>query len=235
MDQNILSESLRQKRKSLKKSIIATAALMLVTVAIFSAQTYAYFSDSSESEQNRIVAGNLDVEIIEMQEAGEGEIAYVNPVSIMPATSVSKIVRIKNTGSLPVYIRIKIEKSIDKPENEMPDAWEELITCNFKLDDESTPDVIEGLWIYRDGYYYYNGRVEAGSTTSALFDTVFFSADMDNSFANSKISFTVICQSTQANGNSDSPLTAIGWPPETSSGTQTVNSTEQGNASESTN
>ena len=214
MDQTMQSNYVRQKKKSFRNSIISIAALTFVTVAIFSAQTYAYFTDNTASNNNRIVSGNLDIEPIEMQDTQQGQIAYVNPVSIMPATDVSKIVSVQNSGSLPVYIRIKIEKSINKPANEIPADWEDLISCNFKLDNVDTPDKIEGLWTYHDGYYYYNNTLAAGSTTSPLFDTVSFSPAMGNEFTNSEIRFTVICQATQANGNSDSPLTAWGWPSE---------------------
>ena len=113
---------------------------------------------------------------------------------------------------MPIYVRIKIEKSILESENEMPSDWESLISCNFLLDDESTPEIHEGLWSYRDGYYYYIIDVAPDATTAPLFDTVIFSPDMGNEFENSRIQFRVICQSVQANGNSDSPFTAWGWP-----------------------
>lgn len=199
----------KQKKRSLRRSVISVAALLVVTLSVFTAQTYAYFVDYAATEENRIVAGTLDVELVELQNSGEGEIAYVNPVSIMPGTEVSKIVKIKNAGDLPVYVRIKIEKTINKEENEIPSGWEELITC--KLGDQPIPG---GLWTYRDGYYYYSIDLAPGSTTAPLFNTVAFSETMGNEFANSKIAFKVISQATQSNGNSDSPLTAWGWPPD---------------------
>jgi hypothetical protein len=55
------------------------------------------------------------------------------------------------------------------------------------------------------------------STTASLFDTIYFSPEMGNEFTNSQITFKVICQATQANGNAASPLDAWGWPAENSS------------------
>jgi alternate signal-mediated exported protein len=205
------------KKKSIKKSMIATIGLIVATIAIFSAQTYAYFTDSTTSAQNQIVAGDLDIDIVEMSDPGQGQTAQIDPVNIMPGTSVGKIVRIKNTGDLPVYVRIKIEKSINKAESEIPADWKDLISCNFKLDNVFTTDAIEGLWTYKDGYYYYNVDLSAGSTTASLFDTIYFSPEMGNEFTNSQITFKVICQATQANGNAASPLDAWGWPAENSS------------------
>ena len=212
MDQNIQSNYDKKKKKSFRNSIISTAALSLITVAIFSAQTYAYFTDRNINDQNSIVAGNLDIELIQMDDIEQGEITQVDPVSIMPATAVEKIVMVKNTGSLSVYVRVKIEKSIIKSENQIPDGWEHLISCNFNLDDPETANVIEGAWIYYDGYYYYSTALQAGSTTSPLFDTILFSPNMGNEFAKSSIAFTVISQATQASGNSSDPLSAWGWP-----------------------
>ena len=119
----------------------------------------------------------------------------------------------KNTGTLPVYLRIKIEKSINKPDDQLPDNWRDLISCNFNLDDPTTVE-IEGAWIYLDGYYYYNITLDPDSATVPLFDTVSFSADIGNAFTNSEFNLTVHCQATQSNGNSDSVLTAWGWPAE---------------------
>ena len=212
----------KQKKKSMKLSLIAAIAFVFITVLLFSAQTYAYFTSGVENDKNKIVSGNLDIELIELQDTGMGETAYINPVEIMPATSVSKIVKVENAGNLPVYIRIKIEKSINKPENSLPANWESFITCDFDLDDESTP-AVEGLWTYRDGYYYYNLPLEAGNATVPLFENVSFSAEMGNAFTNSTISFTVKCEATQANGNGDTAMEAVGWPTANTNGGNATN------------
>ena len=219
MNTSFNSERSEQKDKSFRYSMVLMLVLIFATIIIFTAQTYAYFVDSVNSAQNSIVTGTLGVELVEMQNGDTSLISFTEPVRVMPATSVSNIVRVKNTGTLPIYVRIKIEKTINKPENEIPDGWEELILCNF--------NTAEGPWVYQDGYYYYKVSLDAGSTTAQLFDTISFSKDMGNQFENSEIGFKVICQATQAGGNSDSALTAIGWPPETSG--------EQGSAPEQAN
>ena len=221
MDQNIgtqsektesaIAEYCERKNKQMKKSLIATFVTLVATVAIFCAQTYAYFVDNSTSSENRIMAGTLDMQFIELQD-GDAVERPTTPVYILPGLSFRRGVSVKNTGTLPFYVRIKVEKTILQSENTIPDGWEELVSCNFSLDDESTHDVVEGLWVYRDGYYYYTIAVAPGSATTPLFDEVMISADMGNAFENSKIQFKVICQSVQSGHNSDSPLTAFGWP-----------------------
>lgn len=204
----------KKKQKSLKRSMICMLLFTIVTLSIFSAQTLAYFTDEATSDQNQIVSGNLDTEIVQMQGVGSTESSLTEPIRILPATSVSKTLTVKNTGSLSVYIRIKLEKTINKSENEMPERWRDLITCNIMLDDEGTADAVEGPWVYRDGYYYYTSAVAAGAATEPLFDIVSFSPNMGNEFASSEIRLSLVCQATQANTNASSALTATGWPPE---------------------
>ena len=212
--ENAITEYIKRKDRQFKKSLIATFVMLIAAVAIFCAQTYAYFVDSSASSQNVISAGVLDMEIIELQEGENRTEQSVKPIHILPGTSFNRGVMVKNEGNLPFYVRIKVEKNVLQSENTIPDGWEELISCNFNVDDETTTDVSEGLWVYRDGYYYYIIAVTPGSSTTALFDTVTISPEMDNAFENSEIQFNVICQAVQSRGNSDSPLTAFGWPTE---------------------
>ena len=227
-----LEASLKKKDKKFIRSLIYVNLFTLVIIAIFSAQTYSYFSQSVVSPINEIAAGKLDMEIIELDNNDNGQVFDVSPIKMLPATGVGKKVSVKNTGTLPIYVRIKIEKSINKPENEMPSGWKELIECNYKIDDTATPDVTEGLWVYHDGYYYYSTSLDAGITASPLFDTVYFSKDMGNQFENSEVSFKIVCQATQTSGNSDSPLTAVGWPPESNGAANVVDDSGQGSAAE---
>ena len=202
-----------QKSKQMKKSLIATLVTLIATIAIFSAQTYAFFTDNATLPENRIMAGTLNMELIELQDTDAVE-RPTTPVHILPGVSFHHGVSVKNTGTLPFYVRIKVEKTILQSENTIPDGWENLISCNFKVDDESTPEIREGLWVYRDGYYYYIVAVDPNSATTPLFDEVMIYADMDNAFTNSEIQVKVICQSVQSRQNSDNQLTAFGWPDE---------------------
>ena len=215
MEQNAKTEYLIKNKKSLKRSLLATLVLLVATVGIFAAQTYAYFNNATTSGDNRILTGELDVELIEIGGDGQGENSLaVPPARIVPGSSVagSKVI-VKNAGTLPVYVRVKIEKTILQAENEIPDGWAELVSCNFSAGGNST-DGAQSLWKYHDGDYYYIVSVYPGAGTTSLFDTVSFSAQMGNAFENSRIQLKVVCQSVQANGNSDDPLTAWGWPAE---------------------
>ena len=197
-----------QSNKQLKTSLICTLVLLFVTLTIFIGQTFAYFTDSSSSQQNRIASGNLDVSIVEMNGSGNFEWAG-QPVKIMPASvfTIGGGVGIQNTGTLPMYVRVKVEKKMLQSENEMSPGWEDLISCNF-MAGENSP------WVYHEGYYYYKVALGAGERTAMLFDKVLFSPQMGNEFKNCSIQFQLICQSVQSNGNADNPVYAFGWPDE---------------------
>ena len=212
MDQNNNPVSIDKSIKKFRNSLIATFLFIIAVVGIFAAQTYAYFWDTSTST-NKIRSGYLDVDLIEVDNPG-GETLDVEPIKFFPGMKVNKSVKVSNTGDLPIYVRIKIEKNITNAENDLPEGWEELIYCSFNVDDESTPDVTEKLWIYRDGYYYYYSKIDPNTITPSLFDEIIFSTEMGNEFTNKQLEFKIICQAVQVNGNSSGPLTAIGWPAE---------------------
>ena len=209
MNQNNSPEYADKKTKKLGKSLLTSTLLLLITVAIFSAQTYAYFWDSSVAGDNKIITGTTGVEILEVESSGNPEVTYAAPAKFVPGTRVNKIVRVKNTGNIPVYVRFKIEKTLLNFENEISSGWEDFITCNI---DPQSNGSGAGYWISHDGYYYYYSKLEPQGITEELFDKIYFSIHMGNEFANADLEFKVVCQTVQANGNSDSPLTAWGWP-----------------------
>lgn len=211
MDQNNRTEYVDKSIKKLRNSLIASFLFLVVAVAIFSAQTYAFFWDTKSAGENRIESGSMDVELLEMQGDGQ-EVESGIPTAFLPGTVVDKTFKVKNTGEIPLYVRIKIEKTVISGEGEMPNGWQELISCDFNIDDPGTPSILESLWVYHDGYYYYYQSIEAGSISSALFDEIRFSTEIGNEFTCKEIEFKVICQAVQSNGNSGDPLTAWGWP-----------------------
>ena len=119
MVENHLTENSVKTGNPLKKSFIMTIVVLFIAIVTFSAQTYAYFVDSTTVEDNKILAGSLGVELIQVQDGAQVD-HTVAPVQIFPGTEMRRNVSVKNTGTLPVYVRIKIEKSILESENEMP-------------------------------------------------------------------------------------------------------------------
>ena len=184
---------------------IGSIIFIFVLITIFAGQTFAYFKDSQVSDTNKIISGSIDVSLIEVSNDGNYYWS-AEPVKVMPAGVYNYGgFGVQNNGTIPVYIRIKVEKSIIQSEHEISSDWEHLISCNFAIGGESS-------WVYHEGYYYYKFALVSGEQTSSLFDKVLFAPEMGNEFKNSSIQFKLICQSVQAGGNSPDPLTAWGWP-----------------------
>ena len=192
----------------IRNIVLSMFALVFVTVMFYSASTYSFYSDGASSAPNKISAGSLDMEIVEMSSQGGVEHPFESPVRIVPSIKVSKIVKIKNTGTLPIYVRVKIDISIDKDEATLPENWRSLISFNFNLDNEETGSA--SAWELRnDGYYYYKAPVSAGSTTTALPVTVTERAlqqGAEDPTANGKYSLTVVYVAT---GVQVSPSNAV--------------------------
>lgn len=198
--------------KRFRRTLIATFLLLFVSVSVFVAQTYAYFTDTTTSQSNSITPGQIGTALINVSDGGSFDWS-ARPVNMMPATVYSfDGVGVKNTGTLPVYVRIKVEKNILQSENEMSPGWEEYIACNFMANDASLPEEQRDLWIYHEGYYYYKLALAPTEATTSLFDTVIFSPAMGNEFRNCSVQFKLICQTVQSGGNSPDPTTAWGWP-----------------------
>ena len=200
------------KPKSAIHIPILTIVFMLAISAIFVGQTYAYFTDTTTSSSNRIAAGSVGISLIEVNNNGNFDWAAY-PIKIMPASVYNcGGVGAKNTGTLPVYVRIKVEKTILYSEHEISPGWEDHIRCNFMANNADLPEDQRDMWVYHEGYYYYKVALEAGEETTSLFDKVLFDPEMGNEFKNSTIQFKLVCQTVQAGGNSPDPVTAWGWP-----------------------
>jgi predicted ribosomally synthesized peptide with SipW-like signal peptide len=182
-------QAARLKSRSYRTSVIATVLFTLLIFVVFSAQTYAYFTDSAQSFNNSIQSGNLDITTV-----AAGGSVNTEPTAIMPGTEVAKGVDVKNTGSLSSYVRAKIDISIDKAGIDQAEL-ENLIQFNINTT----------IWkLHTDGYYYYvggtNGVVGSNDTVN-LFTTITFLSTMDNKYTNATITITVTTDAVQSDFN----------------------------------
>ena len=190
-------QAARLKSRSYRTSVIATVLFTLLIFVVFSAQTYAYFTDSAQSFNNSIQSGNLDITTV-----AAGGSVNTEPTAIMPGTEVAKGVDVKNVGSLNSYVRARIDISIDKAGIDQAEL-ESLIQFNINTT----------IWhLHTDGYYYYvggtNGVVGSNDTVN-LFTTITFLSTMDNKYTNAKITITVTTDAVQSDFNGTGPLDAV--------------------------
>lgn len=188
----------------MKKKILAIAVIVLC-LSLLTGGTLAYFT-TMDTATNVIVAGGLDVSIVEQQLVDGELLPYPEqPIEILPGTSVSKIV---STLSLeaPGWIRMNYTVTVLDPQGDQMDVSEEVLRSLILIE----PDA--ALWTLRDGWWYYAEPVGAGESTEPLFEQVSFSPEMGNAYQRCTILIHVTAQAVQQVHNGESALEAAGWP-----------------------
>lgn len=180
------------------KRKIGLIATIVCCIAILTAGTLAYFN-AEETAVNVITTGNLSMKLHEEAEDGK-PFPSEGVFGVMPDTDVAKKAYVENTGSVDMYVRIAIEKEIQG------EADRELGFENITLDLNATD------WTEQGGYYYYNRALKPGEKTEPLFTMVRFDKEMGNEYMNARLTIKVNAQAVQSRNNTDSALTAAGWP-----------------------
>ncbi len=111
-----------KKSYTTKRALLASVLSMLLCVAMLVGSTFAWFTDSVTSGKNKIVAGNLDVELEYATEfdadgnptawesvAGKTDLFSVDPVWEPGHTEVVML-KVRNAGSLALKYRLAVEK-----------------------------------------------------------------------------------------------------------------------------
>lgn len=183
------------------KKKIAAAALIVSMLSISAMGTLAYFTDTGIAH-NVITSGKVDITLIDDTE----EIGKPFPVggitNVMPGTSVSKIVGVKNEEvSADAWVRLLVntefvedldEKVVSMDLSERWTKSNETVTINGKEYDA----------------YTYNEVLAPNTSTEPLFEEVKFAPDMGNEYQKSTLHIDVIAQAVQADNNPG----ITGWP-----------------------
>ena len=169
-----------------KGRIVAAAAAVVTAISLFSACTLAYWSATGESK-NVLTMSSYQAEIVEQ---------YEIPPHVDPGSSVSKVVDVKNTGTVDMIVRVKIEKAFGTR-----DASGNL-HADRKLDPELILiDLNEDYWQYLDGYWYYSEILKAGQTTKKpLMNGYTVSDEVTNEYKGKDAEIVVTMESIQAEG-----------------------------------
>ena len=196
--------------KEHKKLLIAV--LLIVLTAGAAAGTYAYTTRAETAHNIITTASGVRAEIVEYAADPEhpGQlIPYEDPESVMPSETVSKIPVVANSGSTAFYTRMKVVRDIQLAEGKEGEPSADRIILRYHgADGFNTADWTDG----GDGYWYYNKPVTAGQETAPLFDEVAFDGELGDLYQGSTAHVSIQAQAVQSDNNSESPLTAEGWP-----------------------
>ena len=183
------------------KKRLFVAALACICITALAGGTLAYYT-AENTAHNVITTGGIDIALQEWADTDKTTPFPEDGVNdVMPGTSVTKIVEVKNTGANDAYIRVKVDKSIDLAGEGTPDL--SLLALDMNQADWTAGE---------DGYYYYNEVLAPGEVTAPLFTTVSFDTGMDNLYQNSAAEVDVAAYAVQADNNGDTVLEARGWP-----------------------
>lgn len=189
----------------MKKRIFALAVVM-ICLSILASTTLAYFTDTAIA-RNVITSGGVDIVIEEWQETADGLIPYPNqPITVMPATHVSKLVTVRNQNAQS-FIRVKLDLTLtDSAGKEMEttsESMERIIHLAMNTVD----------WTEKNGWWYYGSAVDTDGVTKPLMTGVLFDGpNMTNAYQNCTVTIDVVAQAVQTANNGTSALEAQGWP-----------------------
>lgn len=189
----------------MKKRIFALAVVM-ICLSVLASTTIAYFTDT-DTAQNVITSGGIDIHIVEQQLVDGSLQPYpTESIPVMPATTVSKIVSVQNMDE-PAWVRANYTVTVyDADGNKMDISAGELEKVIMIAPDGAN-------WTQKDGWWYYNTAVNGGETTKPLFDEVVFSGPyMDNKYQDCTVEIIVTAQGVQQANNGSTVMEALGWP-----------------------
>ena len=137
------------------KNSIKILSLVLVVLAIcslFNMRSINGFFHDEETLTDEIVFGDIETTIVE----------ECDNKPIVPGEDFKKIVKVRNTGENPCFVRVKI---LISPE---------------KYKDELALDINTTDWEYKDGYYYYKKVLNCNNETTPLFTKLTIPSSLEN-------------------------------------------------------
>ena len=182
------------KRKLLIVSVVS------ICIAILAAGSLAYFTAEGKAH-NVITTGGVEIALEEWADEDMTKPYNKEAVSVMPGTKVTKIVQVKNTGASDAWVRVKVEKKIER-KTEVGEIDPNLVELD--LDTEK--------WEYEDGFYYYKEALKPNDKTAPILRSVEFKPAMDNVYQNAQISVDISAQAVQYANNGTTVMAAQGWP-----------------------
>jgi len=192
----------------MKKKLLLLSALLICSTCVVTG-TIAYYTDQSTAH-NIITSGGVHIDIEEWQAVGDKWIPYPKDesIAVMPATTVSKIVTVRNQDAKS-YIRAQFTVTVKDAEDQVMELDQETLESIISIVPNSE------YWLTgqeNDGWYYYKDAVNTDKVTEPLFwEVVFSGVNMTNEYQNCTIEIDVDAQAVQTANNGSSVLEAAGW------------------------
>ncbi len=212
-------------KKTTKRALLLSVVALLLCFTMLMGTTYAWFTDSVTSTGNKIVAGELDVQLL-MHDGtnyvdisnvndpiigaaifGEGTTANANTAATLwePGKTQTVYLSIKNAGTLDLKYMVAIE--VTDVTNNLTEVMQYAITPDAKPDN----GLVTG-WVADAGKYVVKGtnptdavNVVLGKGAEHFFAlSVHMDEDAGNDYMNGSITFDIKVLATQLNSEEDS-------------------------------
>lgn len=175
--------------------------ILLVLSAVSSALT---FRTRTGQVTNRITYGDVELTLIENTLENGVEIPFTQntPVKVSGG-EYSRIVRVKNTGEHPIYVRVALRlTAVDG------NGQETTLPADFYSYDINNSD-----WTESDGWYYYNqAALTENEETNTLMTKIMFDHTKLNDVAGYELTLHIQAEAVQSENNGDTVWQAVGWP-----------------------
>ena len=158
--------------------------------------TYAYYV-AVEDTNSIITFGNVKLKLIE-KELKNGtyiDIDDNDSIDITNITKLDRMVKVKNVGSNPFYLRLKIDFNSTSNTND----------AVIILPNEN--------WKYENGYYYYENIVYPNEETNELMNEIAFNKQkiLEN-YNGNKFYLKITAQAVQSEHNMNDVMEVTNWP-----------------------
>ena len=189
------------------KRKVLIGAVLAIALSLVAGGTLAYFT-ADDIAHNVITTGKVDITIVETQK-GDGDTEVEFPEEgisgVMPGTSVSKIVRVKNIGEGEAWIRVQVSKTIKSAAgDELPLTLtvegEEVPVMDFTVG-EDWLDGGDGYYYYKEAMPYYKEAEFPDNATTPLLEAITFAPQMGNEYQSSQADIVICAQAIQTANN----------------------------------
>lgn len=201
----------------MKKKLTLVVTCIVLVAAMVIGGTLAYFTDS-KTATNTFTMGNVNIKLDETDiKNPEGDRVTSNAYDVYPGEVVTKDPIVHNTGKNGAYIRatVNVYNWMNLVAAYYPDFKETFPNDGYKAalnllvgelgEGWSVVDVVAGD-TFTIGQFdakfvlKYDGVLDAGADTTAMFETVTIPAGIDNANADNFQSVKVVAQAIQADG-----------------------------------
>lgn len=177
----------------MKNKILTVSAAVIVLALIFTGGTLAWFQ-YEDTAVNLVATGSVEVSVgfTELSDGNEIELETGPNDTMLPGSVRSGMVRVKNTGISPAYVRAKVTRE-----------WMRDGSPTGLPADNILIDIDETHWKAIGDWFYYLWPLSRGSSSEPLFSEITFANNGvpgvdDNVYQNTVIRLTVIAEAVQA-------------------------------------